>query len=228
MYQNSPIQPMHMQQQPRYMPYPNYSMPPFVPKKKGLLAKLFKKHDPAAPFMQMMPPYRQLSQHPYMPYQQQPQYLGGQQMMQQPQMMRSETKMINHNETRGSAEGTSSGIGTFFSNLISNPTGMLNNVEKVVQVAQSVGPVVEQYTPLVRSIPSLMKIFTSSNDSAEEATETKQDVTEEPKKEKTSVAPSPKAPTKKRKRKKTPVTEIEVKEEPIVAPIPTSKPKLYV
>ena len=58
-------------------------------------------------------------------------------------------QMYESNETRGgattAAATASSGIGSFFSNLISNPTNMINNIEKVSQVVQSVGPVVEQY-----------------------------------------------------------------------------------
>lgn len=230
MYQKSPIQPMHMQQPSNYIPYPNYSMPPFVPKKKGLLAKLFQKHDPAAPFMQMLPPYRQVGQQAHMSYQQ-PQYMGGhpQMMQRQPQMMNPYPQMINQNETRGGAESASSGIGTFFSNLISNPTGMLNNVEKVVQVAQSVGPVVEQYSPLVRSIPGLVKMFTSGNSSSEEITEDKEDkedTKEKQTEEKVSLTPNPKPAVKKKKIKKEPVIEADIKEEQVA--LPRSEPKLYV
>lgn len=228
MYQKSPTHPMHMQGQPSYIPYPNYSMPPFAPKKKGLLAKLFQKHDPAAPFMHMVPPYRQVGRHSHRPYQQYPQYMQGQPQMMPRQSQGAGPQMMSQNETRGGAEGTSSGIGTFFSNLISNPTGMLNNVEKVVQVAQSVGPVVEQYSPIVRSIPSLIKVFTSKNSSSEEKKETENttETNERPPEEKVSLTPYSKPAVQKKTVKEEPVIEKEIQEEKII--FTTPKPKLYV
>ncbi len=61
MFPKSPNRQMYPQpgQQP-YTPYPIPQLPPMAQKKKGFLAKLFKKHDPTEPFMQMVPPYRQM------------------------------------------------------------------------------------------------------------------------------------------------------------------------
>ncbi|ASI79610.1 YqfQ family protein [Bacillus pacificus] len=245
MFPKSPMRQMYPNpgQQP-YTPYPIPQLPPMAQKKKGFLAKLFKKHDPTEPYMQMVPPYRQIEGPPMMhqqpppqyrqQYQQQYQHQYPQQYQQQyqPYMQQHPEQMIppqmyESNDTRGGAATTatsSSGIGSFFSNLISNPTTMINNIEKVSQVVQSVSPVVEQYGPIMRNLPSIVKILTSGKSTEENPTEDQtEDVTE-----KVEVA-TPHPPSKKRKRKKMviePVIEKEVREEP-VQKIAT-KPKLYV
>ncbi|EJQ48978.1 Uncharacterized protein BWINRASL_04126 [Bacillus mycoides] len=240
MYPQSPIGQMYPnQRQQPYTPYPIPQLPPMAQKKKSFLSKLFKKHDPTEPFMQMVPPYRQMEGPPMMHQQPPPQYQQQYQqqypqqyqqyqpyMQQHPQQM-IPPQMYESNETRGAASTTaaatsSSGIGSFFSNLISNPTNMISNIEKVSQVVQSVGPVVEQYSPIMRNLPSIVKILTSGKSTEESQTE---DLTE-----KIEVATPPPPPQKrKRKRKKIviePVIEKELPEEP-VQQIAT-KPKLYV
>ncbi|MEI4829307.1 VrrA/YqfQ family protein [Bacillus sp. FJAT-53711] len=174
MYPSSGMQPL-----PGMPPSPG--MQPMMPKKKGFLAKLFKKNDPAADYMHMMPPYRQMETYSNVPYQQNRPYMQPQQQQQnnpymQPQQQQKmmQPQMMAPNETRGAAGAAGSapsGIGSFFTNFISNPTGMLNNVEKVVQMAQSVAPVVQQYSPIVRSIPNIMKILTSGKSTEEKETE---------------------------------------------------------
>ncbi|KAB2457423.1 VrrA protein [Bacillus sp. CH126_4D] len=227
-------------QQP-YTPYPIPQLPPVAQKKKGFLAKLFKKHDPTEPFMQMVPPYRQMEGPPPMMHQQPPpqyqqhyqqQYPQQYSEQYQPYMQQHPEQMIppqmyESNETRGGATTTatsSSGIGSFFANLISNPTNMINNIEKVSQVVQSVSPVVEQYGPIMRNLPNIVKILTSGKSTDEDPTENPaEDITEK------VVVATPPPPQKKRKRKKIviePVIEKEVREEP-VQKIAT-KPKLYV
>ncbi|UOB81660.1 YqfQ family protein [Bacillus sp. ZJS3] len=252
MFPKSPTRQMYPNQgQQPYTPYPIPQLPPMAQKKKGFLAKLFKKHDPTEPYMQMVPPYRQMEGAPPMMHQHQqppPQYRQqyqqqysqpypqqySQQYSQQyqPYMQQHQEQMIppqmyESNETRGGAATTaasSSGIGSFFANLISNPTNMINNIEKVSQVVQSVSPVVEQYGPIMRNLPSIVKILTSGKSTEEDQAEGQtEDVTE-----KVEVA-TPTPPLKKRKRKKIviePVIEKEVREEP-VQKIAT-KPKLYV
>jgi len=224
-------------QQP-YTPYPIPQLPPMAQKKKGFLAKLFKKHDPTEPFMQMVPPYRQMEGPPMMHQQPPPQQYQQQYQQQYPQqhpqyqpyMQQHPEQMIppqmyESNETRGGAATTataSSGIGSFFSNLISNPTNMINNIEKVSQVVQSVGPVVEQYGPIMRSLPSIVKILTSGKSTEENQTE---NVTEPVEVE----SPPPTPQKKKRKRKKIviePVIEKELPKEPVQQT--ATKPKLYV
>ncbi|WP_020062662.1 VrrA/YqfQ family protein [Bacillus sp. 123MFChir2] len=160
-----PYQQMYTQSPYPHTMYPTQGIQPMMPKKKGLLAKLFQKHNPATDYMYMMPPYRQLETYPNTPYQQNQPYMHPpkqQQQMMQPQMMAE-------GETRGGS--APSGISSFFTNFISNPTGMINNVEKVVQMAQSVGPVVQQYGPIVRNIPNIMKILTSGKNADEQQTQ---------------------------------------------------------
>ncbi|HFK1544449.1 VrrA/YqfQ family protein [Bacillus albus] len=243
MFPKSPARQMYPNQgQQPYTPYPIPQLPPMAQKKKGFLAKLFKKHDPTEPYMQMVPPYRQMEGAPPTMHQHQqpppqyrqyypPQYQQQYSQQYQPYMQHQEQmippQMYESNETRGGAATTaasSSGIGSFFANLISNPTNMINNIEKVSQVVQSVSPVVEQYGPIMRNLPSIVKILTSGKSTEEDQAE---DQTEDVA-EKVEVA-TPPPPPKKRKRKKIviePVIEKEVREEP-VQKIAT-KPKLYV
>ncbi|MES5928622.1 VrrA/YqfQ family protein [Bacillus cereus group sp. MG9] len=235
MFPKSPIRQMYPNRgQQSYTPYPIPQLPPMAQKKKGFLAKLFKKHDPTEPFMQMVPPYRQMEGPPMMHQQPPPQYQQQQPYQQQytqqyqPYMQQYPEQMIppqmyESNDTRGAASAaaaSSSGIGSFFSNLISNPTNMINNIEKVSQVVQSVGPVVEQYGPIMRSLPSIVKILTSGKSTEENQTE---DATEQ-----VEVA-TPPPPPPKRKRKKIvlePVIEKEVPKESVQQS--ATKPKLYV
>ncbi len=135
MFPKSPMRQMYPNpgQQP-YTPYPIPQLPPMAQKKKGFLAKLFKKHDPTEPYMQMVPPYRQMEGPPMMhqqpppqyrqQYQQQYQHQYPQQYQQQyqPYMQQHPEQMIppqmyESNDTRGGATtpaASSSGIGSFF------------------------------------------------------------------------------------------------------------------
>ncbi|PFO20323.1 VrrA protein [Bacillus thuringiensis] len=235
MFPKSPTRQMYPNQgQQPYTPYPIPQLPPMAQKKKGFLAKLFKKHDPTEPFMQMVPPYRQMEGPPMMHQQPPPQQYQQQYPQQHPQyqpyMQQHPEQMIppqmyESNETRGGAATTaaaSSGIGSFFSNLISNPTNMINNIEKVSQVVQSVGPVVEQYGPIMRSLPSIVKILTSGKSTEENQTENVTEPVE-------VKNPPPTPQKKKRKRKKIviePVIEKELPKEPVQQT--ATKPKLYV
>lgn len=214
MYMKSPpYQQMYTQSPYPHTMYPTQGMQPMMPKKKGLLAKLFQKRNPAADYMYMMPPYRQLETYSNTPYQQNQPYMHPpkqQQQMMQPQMMAE-------GETRGTAGSASSGIGGFFTNFISNPTGMINNVEKVVQMAQSFGPVVQQYGPIVRNIPSIMKILSSGKSTEEKQTE--------------AVEVSPSTPSQKIPITEKPLTpNIIIEDEVAVENVhsTTPKPKLYV
>ncbi|EJR08365.1 hypothetical protein II5_00647 [Bacillus cereus MSX-A1] len=229
MFPKSPTRQMYPNQgQQPYTPYPIPQLPPMAQKKKGFLAKLFKKHDPTEPFMQMVPPYRQMEGPPMMHQQPPPQQYQQQYQQQYPQQHPEQMippQMYESNETRGGAATTaaaSSGIGSFFSNLISNPTNMINNIEKVSQVVQSVGPVVEQYGPIMRSLPSIVKILTSGKSTEENQTENVTEPVE-------VKSPPPTPQKKKRKRKKIviePVIEKELPKEPVQQT--ATKPKLYV
>jgi YqfQ-like protein len=62
----------------------------------------------------------------------------------------------------------SSGVGNIFSKLFSgvNGTGIANtlgNVQKMTQMAGTVIPTVQQYGPMVKNLPSLLKIFKEVN-----------------------------------------------------------------
>ncbi|SFC51370.1 YqfQ-like protein [Bacillus sp. 491mf] len=221
MYMKSPpYQQMYTQSPYPHTMYPTQGMQPMMPKKKGILAKLFQKRNPATDYMYMMPPYRQLETYPNAQYQHNQPYMHPpkqQQQMMQPQMMAE-------GETRGTAGNASSGIGSFFTNFISNPTGMINNVEKVVQMAQSVGPVVQQYGPIVRNIPSIMKILSSGKNTEEKQTEVAEKQTE-------VVAVSPSTPSKKIPITREPIApKIIIEDEAVVENVQstTPKPKLYV
>jgi hypothetical protein len=102
------------------------------------------------------------------------------------------------------------GSGGFLSNL-TNPggaAGMLGNIQKVMNVANQVGPMVQQYGPMVKNIPSLIKLYKELN-SDDDTDETDQvEATEE--KEVPTMAE----------------TENEVESVTIVKG--TSKPKLYI
>ncbi|WP_053178116.1 VrrA/YqfQ family protein [Peribacillus loiseleuriae] len=75
--------------------------------------------------------------------------------------------------TRGAAAQAGAGgiLGT-----LKNPgalSGMLANTQKVLQAAEQVTPMIQQYSPIVKNIPSMWKIFqalknSGSADSAEE------------------------------------------------------------
>ncbi|MFZ3588178.1 VrrA/YqfQ family protein [Bacillus sp. DJP31] len=65
------------------------------------------------------------------------------------------------------------GAGGFLSNLLTNPgaaSGMLNNIQKAVNMANQVAPMVQQYGPMVKNIPSLIKLYRElgSSDDAED------------------------------------------------------------
>lgn len=63
--------------------------------------------------------------------------------------------------TAAATVASKGGVGTFFSNLIADPSSMIGNVEKVVKVAQTVGPVVQQYSPLIKNFPNITKLLSS-------------------------------------------------------------------
>ncbi|WP_242222935.1 YqfQ family protein [Bacillus cereus group sp. BfR-BA-01380] len=245
MYMKSPpYQQMYTQSPYPHTMYPAQGMQPMMPKKKGFLAKLFQKRNPAADYMSMMPPHGQLETYSNTPYQQNHPYMQPppqqrmmqpppqqrmmqpppQQRMMQPQMMAPNETRGAENETRGTAGSTPVGIGSFFTNFISNPTGMLNNVEKVVQMAQSFGPVVQQYGPIVRNIPSIMKILSSGKSTEENQTEVAEKQTE-------VAEVSPSTPSKEIPITRKPLApKIIIEDETTVENVQstTPKPKLYV
>lgn len=71
------------------------------------------------------------------------------------------------NSSRGAASAASqaaastASTGGFLQSLINpaNLTGMLNNTQKVLQAAESITPLVQEYGPLVKNIPAMWKLY---------------------------------------------------------------------
>ena len=59
------------------------------------------------------------------------------------------------------ATTATSGAGGVLQSLVNpaNITTMLNNTQRVLQAAESIGPLVQQYGPLVKNIPSMWKLY---------------------------------------------------------------------
>lgn len=94
--------------------------------------------------------------------------------------------------TRGGAAGA--GAGGILETL-KNPgalSGMLANTQKVLQAAEQVTPMIQQYGPIVKNIPSMWKIYqglksSGSTDSTEETPKETVENTTDPLKENTAV-----------------------------------------
>jgi hypothetical protein len=75
---------------------------------------------------------------------------------------------------------------------MSNPSGImgfLNNTQQVLKTAQSFGPIIQQYGPLVKNIPAMWKLYRglkNAPDSSEEKTDEKDEKKEEIKEESSS------------------------------------------
>lgn len=71
------------------------------------------------------------------------------------------------NSSRGAASAatqaaaSTASSGGFLQSLINpaNLTGMLNNTQKVLQAAESITPLVQEYGPLVKNIPAMWKLY---------------------------------------------------------------------
>lgn len=55
--------------------------------------------------------------------------------------------------------------GGILANLLNpeNASGMFSNIQKVMNVANQVGPMVQQYGPMVRNLPTLIKLYKEIN-----------------------------------------------------------------
>ncbi|WPZ17418.1 VrrA/YqfQ family protein [Geobacillus subterraneus] len=101
--------------------------------------------------------------------------------------------------------------------------GMLNNVQKMLGIAQNVMPMVQQYGPLIRNLPAMIRIFRELKPADEEEGETKP--TESAPAKETKQKPAAQAAKKRsvpQAKRETP----QEKQTP-VAPRP-STPKLYI
>ncbi|PFK34919.1 VrrA/YqfQ family protein [Bacillus cereus] len=256
MFPKSPTRQMYPNPGQRpYTPYPIPQLPPMAQKKKGFLAKLFKKQDPTEPFMQMVPPYRQIEeqtpmmhQHHQPPpqyqqqypqqYQQQyqqryqQQYPQQYQQQYQPYMQQHPEQMIppqmyESNETRGGAATTAASS----SGIGSFFANLISNPTNMINNIEKVSQVVQSVSPVVEQYGPIMRNLPSIVKILTSGKSTEEDPAEDQTEdltEKVEVA-TPPPPQKKRKRKKIviePAIEKEVREEP-VQKIAT-KPKLYV
>lgn len=256
MFPKSPARQMYPNPgQQLYTPYPIPQLPPMAQKKKGFLAKLFKKHDPTEPFMQMVPPYRQIEgQTPMMHQHQQPppqyqqqypqqyqqqypqryqqQYPQQYQQQYQPYMQQHPEQMIppqmyESNETRGGAATTAASS----SGIGSFFANLISNPTNMINNIEKVSQVVQSVSPVVEQYGPIMRNLPSIVKILTSGKSTEEDPAEDQTEdltEKVEVA-TPPPPQKKRKRKKIaiePAIEKEVREEP-VQKIAT-KPKLYV
>lgn len=63
--------------------------------------------------------------------------------------------------------------GGLLANLLNpeNASGMFSNIQKVMGVANQVGPMVQQYGPMIRNLPTLIKLYKEIN-SDDESTDT--------------------------------------------------------
>jgi hypothetical protein len=67
----------------------------------------------------------------------------------------------------GSMNRSASSGGGGILNTLTNPdalNGLLNNTQTVIKTAQQLGPVIQQYGPLVRNLPSLWKLYKGLKD----------------------------------------------------------------
>jgi len=101
--------------------------------------------------------------------------------------------------------------------------GMLNNVQKMLGIAQNVMPMVQQYGPLIRNLPAMIRIFRELKPADEEEGETKptgstpaKDTKKKPAEQAAKKRPVPKAKHEMTQEKRT-----------SAAPRP-STPKLYI
>lgn len=201
---------------------------------------------------QMMPPYRGYEQ--MMGFQQN--FNGGRPMMGQSRgrgqgrrngggllskILGGKKQGIQHGGLRGmqtanrAVQNGSRGAGSILQTL-SNPdslTGFLNNTQQVLKTAQSIGPMIQQYGPIVKNIPMMWKLYKGFKDlpteekSEEEVTiddvsvedKTENSITEE------QFVPSEEEPISKPKRKKKIEHEAEAERKHHNGP---SVPKMYI
>ncbi|MGZ0086415.1 VrrA/YqfQ family protein [Caldibacillus thermoamylovorans] len=99
--------------------------------------------------------------------------------------------------------------------------GMLNNVQKMLGIAQNVMPMVQQYGPLIRNLPAMIRIFRELKPADEDESEAK---TENATKDN---APKPAAAKQKKRPVPKAADDEPQKRPPSTAPRP-STPKLYI
>lgn len=96
----------------------------------------------------------------------------------------------------------SRGVGSILQTL-SNPdsiTGFINNTQQVLKTAQSIGPMIQQYGPIVKNLPMMWKLYKGFKDLPTEE-KSEEDKPDNPIMEEQSV-PVEEEPKRKPKRKK--------------------------
>jgi hypothetical protein len=66
----------------------------------------------------------------------------------------------------GAVQNGSRGVGSILQTL-SNPdslTGFINNTQQVLKTAQSIGPMIQQYGPIVKNLPMMWKLYKGFKD----------------------------------------------------------------
>jgi hypothetical protein len=89
-------------------------------------------------------------------------------------------QLAGHGGARAALNG-SGGVGSILQTL-SNPeslTGFLNNTQQVLRTAQSIGPMIQQYGPIVKNLPMMWKLYKGFKDLPTEE-KTEEIVTETP------------------------------------------------
>jgi hypothetical protein len=71
------------------------------------------------------------------------------------------------------SRATSSGSGGLLQTLTNPQTlnGFLNNTQTILKTAQQLGPVIQQYGPIVRNLPSLWKLYRGLKEATSDTTE---------------------------------------------------------
>ncbi|NLP49122.1 VrrA/YqfQ family protein [Bacillus sp. RO1] len=106
-----------------------------------------------------------------------------------------------------------------------NLTGMLGNVQKALKMAEGVMPMVQQYGPLVRNMPAMLKLYNELKNVDDDDDNTDNESTEEAKPEDVESESAEISNTKKKvKKAKTKPTSTEPEEKPAGG----SAPKLYI
>jgi YqfQ-like protein len=119
----------------------------------------------------------------------------------------------------------SGGVGSILRTL-GNPdslTGFLNNTQQVLKTAQSFGPMIQQYGPIVKNLPMMWKLYKGFKDLP---TEEKEDesITETPLMEEETELPKSEPVKRTKKKKDTDPEVVEVRK----GHNGTSMPKLYI
>ncbi|WP_251555037.1 YqfQ family protein [Neobacillus muris] len=106
--------------------------------------------------------------------------------------------------TQGAGRAVSGGGGLLQS--LSNPggiTGILNNTQQVLKTAQTLGPMIQQYGPLVRNLPALWKLYRGFKNAPADTEESTANKTTGSKEESSNVKSFITAADKKRSRTQT-------------------------